>query len=159
MSYPTIVCIDDEQTVLLTLRTQLMRYFPGYAIEIAESGGEALTLVEELLAEGVEIPLVIADQIMPGMKGDQVLIELHARYPQILKVMLTGQARAEDVGNAVNRGNLYRFLAKPWSDSDLQLTISEALLHYQQEQQLAQDQLELELAINEVEALNALLEP
>ncbi len=158
MSTPTILCVDDERNVLLTLRTQLMRYFPDYAIEIAESGTEALIVIEELLNDGVEIPLVIADQIMPGMKGDKFLIELHSRYPQILKVMLTGEARAEDVGNVVNRGNLYRFISKPWNEIDLKLTVTEALRCYHKEQELTQKQLELEQANRELERLNAGLE-
>ncbi|UIE38007.1 PAS domain S-box protein [Leptodesmis sichuanensis] len=158
MNTPTILCVDDERNVLLTLRTQLMRHFPDYAIEIAESGDEALALVDQLRAEGIEVPLVIADQIMPGMHGDQLLIELHARYPEILKVMLTGQARAEDVGNVVNRGSLYRFIAKPWDETDLNLTVSEALRCYRQEQQLAQQQAALEQANRELLALNAELE-
>jgi PAS domain S-box-containing protein len=158
MSNPTILCVDDEQNVLFALRAQLMLFFPDYTIEIAESGDEALELVENLLSEGIEIPLVIADQIMSGMRGDEFLIELHARHPQILKVMLTGQARAEDVGNVVNRGNLYRFLAKPWNQTDLQLTVTEALRRYQQEQQIAQQQAALAQANRELEALNADLE-
>jgi len=151
----TILCVDDERNVLLTLRTQLSRYLPEHSIEIAESGVEALELIAELLAEGSDVPLVISDQIMPGMKGDQLLIELHQRYPQIVKVMLTGQARAEDVGNVVNQGNLYRFLSKPWNEVDLQLTVSEALRRYQQEQQLAQQQLALEHSNQALETLNA----
>jgi CheY-like chemotaxis protein len=113
MSIPTILCVDDERNVLLTLRTQLMRHFPNHAIEIAESGEEALALVDELMVEGIPAPLVIADQIMPGMQGDELLIKLHARYPEILKVMLTGPARAEDVGDIVNRGNLDRLHSQP----------------------------------------------
>jgi PAS domain S-box-containing protein len=155
MSNTTILCVDDERNVLLTLRTQLLRHFPDYRVEIAESGDEVLELVDELLAKGSQIPLIIADQIMPGMKGDELLIELHARHPQMLKVMLTGQAKVEDLGNIVNRGNLYRFIAKPWSEIDLQLTVTEALRRYQQEQQLAQQQLALEQANQELAALNA----
>jgi len=158
MSNTTILCVDDERNVLLTLRTQLLRYFPDYRVEIAESGAETLALVESLVAEGVEVHLVIADHIMPGMKGDELLIKLHARYPQMLKVMLTGQARAEDVGNVVNQGNLYRFIAKPWSEVDLQLTVTEALRRYQQDQQIAQQQLALEQANQALAALNATLE-
>jgi len=154
----TIVCVDDERNVLFTLRTQLRRHFPDCAIEIAESGEEALALIDDLSTEGRDIPLIIADQIMPGLKGDQLLIELDEHYPQILKVMLTGQARAEDVGNVINNGSLYRFLAKPWSEEDLQLTVTEAIRRYQQEQQLAQQQLELERANQEMVTLNANLE-
>ena len=158
MSKPTIVCVDDERNVLIILRDQLMRSFPDYAIAIAESGEEALALLEELLAEGVEIPLVIADQIMPQMKGDQLLIEIHCRYPQILKVMLTGQARAEDVGNVVNCGNLYRFMSKPWNEIDLSLTVKSALERYTQEQTITQQQLSLEQTNSQLESLNADLE-
>ncbi|CAN1209784.1 hypothetical protein TUMEXPCC7403_06135 [Tumidithrix helvetica PCC 7403] len=158
MNKQTILCVDDERNVLLALRTQLLRHFPDCKVEIAESADEAFELVEDLLSEGVEIPLVISDQIMPGMKGDRFLIELHHRYPQILQVMLTGQASAEDVGNVVNQGNLYRFLAKPWNEIDLSLTVTEALRRYQQEQQLAQQQVALERANRELEALNADLE-
>ena len=158
MSTPTILCVDDERNILLTLRTQLSRYFPDYRIEIAETAAEALELVDERQAEGSEVHLVIADQIMPGMNGDELLVELHARYPQILTVMLTGQASAADVGNAVNRGNLYRFLAKPWSEADLSLTVSEALRQYQQRQQLAQQQRGLEQSNQELKSFNADLE-
>jgi len=158
MSHFTILCVDDERNVLLALRTELLRYFPHCTIEIAESGREALALVEDLVAAGHEIPLVISDQIMPELRGTELLIELHARYPQMLKVMLTGQATVEDLSNVVNRGNLYRFLVKPWNGLDLQLTVTEALRCYQQEQQLAQQQIALEQANRDLVALNQALE-
>lgn len=158
MSNTTIICVDDEHSVLFSLKNQLRRYFPDYTIEIAESGTEALALVDEILSEGLEIPLVIADQIMPGMKGDELLIELHNRHPDILSIMLTGQARGEEVGNALNRGNLYRFIAKPWNETDLQLTVTQALRSYQQQQQITQQQIALEQANRKLEALNANLE-
>lgn len=155
MSISTILCVDDERNVLLTLRAQLSRHFPHCCIEIAESAAEALELVDELLTAGGDVPLVIADQIMPDMKGDAFLIELHTRHPDILKVMLTGQASAEEVGNVVNRGSLYRFIAKPWNETDLCLTVTEALRCYQQEQQLVQQQVALEQANQDLTALNA----
>lgn len=158
MTTPTILCVDDERKVLLTLRGQLLRQFADYRIEIAESAAEALELVDQLAAAGVAVPLVIADQIMPGMKGDELLIELHGRYPQTVKVMLTGQASAEEVGNVVNRGNLYRFLSKPWDETDLTLTVNEALRRYQQEQQLIQQQIDLQRVNRELEILNRDLE-
>jgi PAS domain S-box-containing protein len=158
MSKPTILCVDDERNVLLTLRNQLMQEFPNFMIEIAESAEEALEVVEDLLDNGIDLPLVIADQIMPRMKGDQFLIELNDRYPKILKVMLTGQASAEEVGNAVNRGSLYRFMSKPWNKQDLQLTVSEALRSYQQDRKIEQQYLDLEQAKLELENLNTNLE-
>ena len=158
MSKPTILCVDDERNILLTLRNQLMQDFPDFMIEIAESAEEAIEVVEDLLSNGIELPLVIADQIMPRMKGDQFLIELNDRYPKILKVMLTGQASAEEVGNAVNRGSLYRFMSKPWNKHDLQLTVSEALRSYQQSRKIEQQYSDLEQAKLELEDLNTSLE-
>ncbi len=95
---------------------------------------------------------------MPKMKGDEFLIELHNRHPEILKVMLTGQANVEDIGNVVNRGNLYRFISKPWNETDLRLTVVEALRRFEQEKQLAKHQLALEQTNLELIELNANLE-
>lgn len=158
MNKPTILCVDDELNVLLSLRAQLLRNFPDHNIEIAENGDEALEVVVELLANGIDLPLVIADQIMTGMKGDELLIALHKLHPQSLKVMLTGQAKAEEVGNVVNQGRLYRFIPKPWNEIDLNLTVSEALRSYQQNQQLQQQQVDLEQANHSLGALNVALE-
>ena len=154
----TIICVDDERNVLLMLRNQLMHFFENCKIEIAESGDEALEVIEEILSSGLDVALVIADQIMPKMKGDEFLIELHHRHPQILKVMLTGQANVEDIGNVVNRGNLYRFISKPWNENDLRLTVAEALRRYEQEKQLAEHQLAIEETNLELIELNANLE-
>ncbi|MGB3202761.1 MAG: diguanylate cyclase, partial [Nodosilinea sp.] len=68
MEKVVVVCIDDEKTILNSLRDQLSRSFcDQFFIEIAESGDEALALIDELVAEGAEIPLVICDKIMPHM--------------------------------------------------------------------------------------------
>lgn len=158
MNKPTVICVDDERNVLLMIRNQLMHFFPNCKIEIAESGDEALEVIEEILSNGFDVALVIADQIMPKMKGDEFLIELHNRHPEILKVMLTGQANVEDIGNVVNRGNLYRFISKPWNETDLRLTVAEALRRYEQEKQLVKHQLDLEQTNLELIALNANLE-
>jgi PAS domain S-box-containing protein len=131
--------------VLVSLRDQLVRHLERqYDIELAESGEEALEIFEELAAEGIEIPLIISDQLMPGIKGDELLIAIHAQYPKTLKILLTGQASAESVGNAVNAANLYRYIAKPWDGGDLMLTVTEALRRYKQDKQLAEQNAELQ---------------
>lgn len=131
MSKRAILCVDDERVVLNSLKEQLKRHFgKQYTIELASSGKEALLILEELQEEQIEIPLVISDEIMPDMKGDELLIRLHARLPKMLKIMLTGQASADAVGNAVNNANLYRYITKPWDETDLLLTVTEALERY-----------------------------
>jgi diguanylate cyclase (GGDEF)-like protein len=133
-----IVCVDDDQTVLLSLREQL-RWILGetYDIELAESGEEALILFAELAQEQVEVALILCDQTMPNMDGVELLRQLHEKYPKTLKILLTGLVSLDAIVQAVNHANLYRYMSKPWDLTDLGLTVKEALRRYEQEQQLA----------------------
>ncbi|MEA5420981.1 PAS domain S-box protein [Spirulina sp. CCNP1310] len=135
MGKPTIICVDDEQLVLASLRDSLHQALGNeYVVEIAESGEEALELITELLASATEIPLIISDQLMPGLKGDELLAEIHRYSPRTLKVMLTGQATPDAVGRAVNHANLYRYIPKPWSGLGLIEMVKSALEQYFQNQ-------------------------
>jgi signal transduction histidine kinase len=155
----TIVCVDDERLVLVSLRNQLSRLLGNqYNIVLAESGEEALEIFAEMQQEGREIPLVICDQIMPKIRGDELMIQLHARYPKTLKILLTGQAGMDAVVNAVNHANLYRYIAKPWDEIDLGLTVKEALLRYFQDKQLTEQNETLRRVNQDLEYLNASLE-
>ena len=128
MNELAILVVDDEPMVLEGLAEELQRNFgQDYQIEAAQSGEEALELITELQAEGIETAAVVSDYLMPGMKGDELLCQIHAQYPNVLKIMLTGQAAADAVGNAVNSANLYRYIAKPWDATDFHLTVKEAL--------------------------------
>jgi diguanylate cyclase (GGDEF)-like protein len=134
-----IICVDDEWSILKSLGDQLKRHFgKSYDIELASGGEDALSLCAELTAQGKQIPLIISDQRMRGMEGDALLIQLHSLYPKTLKIMLTGQAGADSVGNVVNAAALYRYIRKPWDETDLILTVTEALRRFQQEQRLAE---------------------
>ncbi|MDY0092087.1 MAG: hybrid sensor histidine kinase/response regulator [Candidatus Vecturithrix sp.] len=159
MNKPVILCVDDEKMILVSLKEQLKRYFGDEcSIETVESGEEALEVLEELSAEQTELPIVIADQIMPGMKGDDLLIHIHQLLPRTLKILLTGQANADAVGNAVNYAQLYRYIAKPWEEADLRLTVSEALRSYFQDKQLEEQNRILQQLNRDLEQFNATLE-
>lgn len=151
MGKPTILCIDDEILVLNSLRDVLIQVFGSeYVVEIATSGEEALEVISDLVKDQVEIPLIISDQLMPGIKGDELLARIHAVYPKTLKVMLTGQATPEAIGNAINKANLFRYIAKPWNDTTLLQIVKEALQSYFQDKDLSEvnsllEQLNLEL--------------
>jgi diguanylate cyclase (GGDEF)-like protein/PAS domain S-box-containing protein len=137
MSRPTIICIDDEPLILHSLREQLTRCLNDeFAVELAEGGAEAIALLEELMRAEVDIPLVICDQIMPDISGDYVLAEIHDRHPKALKILLTGMASMDSVIHAINHANLYRYISKPWSETDLNLTVREAIRSYFQEKRL-----------------------
>jgi two-component system sensor histidine kinase/response regulator len=159
MDKPVILCVDDEKIILTSLKEQLKRHFgEEYNIEMVESAEEALEILEELRTDHTELPVVIVDQIMPGMKGDELLKHIHTLMPKTLKIMLTGQANADAVGNAVNYANLYRYIAKPWEQMDLILTVTEALRRFFQDKKL-EEQNEILYRMNqELERFNATLE-
>ena len=145
MNRVAIVCVDDEEIILSSLGKQLKRGLSQeYDIELARDGNSALLLCDELKAEGVDIALVICDQIMPQMSGDEFLIRLHEVYPKTLKILLTGQVDADSIGNIVNAAALYRYISKPWDETDLILTVKEALRRYEQDRQLAKQNIVLE---------------
>ena len=150
-----ILCVDDENMVLVSLRQQLKRKFERkYTLETAESGEEALEIVEELSERNIDIPVVLSDHIMPGMKGDELLRRIHELSPRTLKILLTGQANADAVGYVVNYANLYRYISKPWDQTDLNLTVAEAIRSYFQDKEL-EEQYEILQEMNlELQELN-----
>ena len=159
MSKPVILCVDDEKIVLDSLKSQLKKSFGSdFEIEIAESGEEALEIIEEFIEDEIDLPVIISDQIMPGMKGDELLIEVNTLLPDTLKILLTGQASADAVGNAVNQAKLYRYIAKPWEHSDLALTVKEAVRSFFQNKQLELQNIQLEKLVEELRELNENLE-
>jgi len=128
MSQPTILCVDDERSLLLMLGNQLRREFPDYAIEMASGGEAALVCLDALAAAAIEVPLVIAKQGLLGPQGDEFLIELRGRYPHLLQVMLAGsQSTTEAVGRVVNQGNLRGFIPQPWDEGELYQIVAAAL--------------------------------
>jgi diguanylate cyclase (GGDEF)-like protein len=140
-----IVCVDDDAPVLGALREQLRRGLGSHCeVETARSGAEALTLLDELAQDGYEVPLLISDQHMPGMGGVDLLAQVHAQHPAMLKIMLSGNADAQVLGDAVNRAGLYRVLLKPWNADDLLMTVREALRSAAQRRALAATHLELQ---------------
>lgn len=147
MSKPTILCVANERSLLLTLKTQLQRYFPDSAIATAASADQATYTLNAMLAAGRELPLVIADQQLPDGSGDQMLMRLHACYPESLKILLIAPDQIEDLGRGIQIAGLYRFVVKPWHSADLRLTVASALQQYQQGQALAQTQHELAQAL------------
>ncbi len=159
MSKPVILCVDDEKVVLTSLKSQLKRYFgKEYSIETAESGEEALEILEELEDDSIEIPLVISDQIMPGMKGDELLKNVHNKSENTLKILLTGQADAAAVGSAVNNAKLYRYIAKPWEETDLNLTANEAVRSFYQSKKVEEQNRELARLVKKLQEYNEQLE-
>ena len=116
-----ILCVDDQPEIIDMLLVQLERAVGDECIiEVAESADEALKVFHELEDQGEIIELVITDEIMPGLKGSRFLEAIHEHDPDIMTMMLTGQAGLDDVIYAVNHGHLAKCLKKPWNSDKLQ---------------------------------------
>jgi CheY-like chemotaxis protein len=128
MSELAILCVDDETIILESLKEQLRRLFGNrYLYEVAESAEDACEIIEELQEEGVEVIVIVSDWLMPGMKGDEFLIRVHQQFPDIVSIMLTGQADENAIAQAREKANLYACLYKPWTEDELFKIINSAL--------------------------------
>ncbi len=158
MSKGYIICVDDEVSVLETLQEQLReRFGRTHEIEIAESAENALALIDEILESGEVIEVIISDQVMPGMKGDKFLEEIHKKLPDAIKILLTGQAGLDSAIRAINYGGLSRYIEKPWNIDLLSRDIQELITKFRQNLENQHMLKELNRRILELEKENAQL--
>ncbi len=128
MSDSAILCVDDEAEILQCLKEQLKRCFgQRYIYEVAQSAEEALFIIDELHDDAIKILIIVSDWLMPGIRGDEFLTQIHRRFPQIVTVMLTGQADEAAIERARQEANLYACISKPWTETELKQVITSAL--------------------------------
>lgn len=118
-----IMVVDDEPANLRLLERLFRR---DYAVVAASSGEEALRLLEQH-----DVALLLTDQRMPGMTGTELLKRTAEFRPHTVRIILTGYADMEALVEAINCGQVYRYVAKPWNNEDLRLTAARALEHYE----------------------------
>ncbi len=118
-----IMIVDDEPA---NLRTMLRLFRQDYQVVTAESGPEALALLQQH-----DVALLISDQRMPEMTGIELMKKTVALRPQMVKILLTGYTDVESLIESINCGLVYRYLTKPWNNDDLRLTVSRGLEHYE----------------------------
>ena len=124
----TIVFVDDDPIILETLEIELEQIYGNkYIFESAMNAKEALDIINVNKQSDKTISLVISDWLMPGMKGDEFLIEVYKRWPDIRCMMLTGQANEESIQNAINNSGMTICLRKPWTKEELIITIKNVL--------------------------------
>ena len=119
-SAPIVLAVDDEVNVLSALKRS-MRHWP-WTVLTAESGAEGLEMLRRHA-----VMVVISDYQMPEMNGIEFLNEVKRAWPEIQRVMLTGNADLTMIEHLVNQSEVSRFLNKPWSDSQLEATVSECI--------------------------------
>lgn len=120
MQAAAILCVDDEEIILNSLESQLRNCFGDrFIYEFCQSADEAHEVITELDAEKIRILIIVSDWLMPGIKGDEFLIQVHKKFPQIVKIILTGQADAAAIERARQQANLHRCIHKPWEEHEL----------------------------------------
>lgn len=120
MTKPYIICVDDDKSILISLKAQLNHYLgEEFQFEFAECAEEAWEVINELKTGKQTISVIISDWIMPRIKGDEFLISVHEEYPDIVKLMLTGHAEEDAIKRATKDANLVACLNKPWDIDEL----------------------------------------
>ena len=117
-----LLLVDDEPNLTSALVRSLDR--TQFEIFTADSAQKGL-----MILAGNDIDVVVSDERMPGMTGSQFLAEVRKKWPNTIRMILSGQADLEAAVRAINEGEVYRFLLKPCHPKELQLTILQGLQH------------------------------
>jgi two-component system, probable response regulator PhcQ len=112
----TVLIVDDEENVLSALQRTLRR--ENYTLLTAAEPAEAFAVLKQ---GGVDV--VVSDHLMPNMSGLDFLKEVRALHPDVVRIMLTGHAEVSTAIEAINEGEIYRFLSKPWDDAELKVAL------------------------------------
>ena len=115
----TVLCVDDEPSILSALK-RVLRSEDCKVLQ-AGSGTEALALLEQH-----PVDVVVSDMRMPGMDGAELLAQVRARWPTTSRILLTGYADMKATIAAINEGQIYRYIHKPWDETELRLTVRQA---------------------------------
>ncbi len=115
-----ILCVDDEAQILMSLKRVFRR--SGHKVHTANSAAEGLAY----LADN-EVDVVISDMRMPEMDGHQFLAEVAGKWPHTVRMLLTGYSDMESTIGAINNGSIFRYITKPWDDTDLLMCVERGL--------------------------------
>jgi signal transduction histidine kinase len=142
----SILCVDDEVDNVDALERLFRR---KYKVFKATSGDEALKVLD---AE--KISLIVTDQRMPGMTGVEFLSESMKTHPEAMRILLTGYTDIDSVISAINSGQVYRYVTKPWDPVDLTNTVDKAIERFELSAELKEKNQALEIALRELRALD-----
>jgi len=123
MAEHAVLFVDDEGNILKALQ-RLLRNEP-WKVLTASRGSEALEILDRTPAQ-----VVVSDQRMPEMSGVDLLQAIRDRQPNVVRMMLTGYTQMDVAVEAINRGEIYRLITKPWNDEELKATLRQAFDHF-----------------------------
>lgn len=113
-----VLYVDDEENNLLAFKAAFRRDFNIFTAISADEGQKILAVNE--------IHVLITDQRMPGTLGTELLAQAVKDNPDQIRILLTGFSDIEAIKDAINRGQIYHYLQKPWDNDELKTTIEEA---------------------------------
>ncbi len=142
-SKPHVLYVDDEQNNLNSFRANFRREYKVYTAISAKEG------MEILAKEPIEI--IVADQRMPEMTGVEFFESVVGDYPDCIRILLTGYADIEAVINAINKGQIYKFISKPWNEDTLRVAINNAKDIYDARKELKEKNQSLQKAYDELD--------
>ncbi len=119
----TVLCVDDEKQILSSLRRLLRK--EDFNLLTTSNCKEGLDILEK-----EDVHLVISDQRMPQMSGTEFLSKVKERYPDTIRIVLTGYTEVDTIRDAINKGNIYKFILKPWNDDNIKNEIKKSLEQY-----------------------------
>ncbi len=123
----TILFVDDEVRLLRSIERGMLD--EPYRMLFAESGKDALKLLETS-----EVHILVTDMRMPEMTGLELLKIVKERYPRIVRLVLSGYTQATTLLTAINQGEIFRFITKPWKmEEDFKPAIRQAIEQYDRE--------------------------
>ncbi len=125
-----ILIVDDEPA---NLRTLARLFREDYEVLTAASGDEALALLGQH-----DVALLITDQRMPGMTGIELLKKTVPLRPRMVRIILTGYTDVDALVEAINCGQVYRYVAKPWNNDELRMNVKRALEHFESNKRSAE---------------------
>jgi len=143
----SLLLVDDEPNVLSSLKRLFRR--DGHLIYTANGGAEGL----EILAQ-YPIDVIMSDQRMPGMTGVEFLRAAKAKYPETIRIILSGYAELQYVTEAINEGAIYRFLSKPWDDEQLREQVQKAFEHSELQEKNQQLDMKIRATNRDLVAIN-----
>ncbi len=116
MERKSLLVVDDEENVRKAVARALRAQ--GYHVRFATTGKEALALMQQDPAD-----MILSDHMMPAMTGLELMREVRKSHPDCVRIILTGYAELGMAISAINDGEIYRFLTKPWENEELQATV------------------------------------
>jgi len=119
----TVLCVDSEKPILSSLRRLLRK--EAFNLLTASSGKEGLDILQKN-----DVHLIISEQRMPEMSGTKFLSKVKDKYPDTIRIVLSGYTEVDTITDAINRGNIYKFILKPWNDDNIKNEIRKSLEQY-----------------------------